>query len=340
MTNESIRAGLLGLGAMGVRHARVLGGLEGIEFVGAADPLGNPADCPRGVPLLPSLDALLELDIQMCVVAIPTEEHEKAGLRLADAGVATLIEKPLAVTWDEGLNLVNAFEAAGVVAATGLVERFNPALMNLKHRLGEGELGEIYQIATSRQGPLPDNVPSVGVVKDLATHDLDLTQWVVESEYQTLSAHTGSRSGRDREDFVAAVGRLDCGVIVNHLVNWMTPQKERRVVVNGERGVLAADLLTADLALYAHGYATMWDELATFRGAREGEIKRYALEKHEPLWMELCAFRDAVLGLPSEIASLSEGLNAIKLTDALLHSANTRTTVEVSGQEPAGECRQ
>ena len=70
-------------------------------------------------------------------------------------------------------------------------------------------------------------------------------------------------------------------------------------MVYGERGVLAADLLTADLVLYAHGPATMWDELAMFRGTTEGEIKRYALEKHEPLWAELCAFRDAVLGLPS-----------------------------------------
>ncbi|WP_419850611.1 Gfo/Idh/MocA family protein [Candidatus Poriferisocius sp.] len=330
MTASPLRAGLLGLGAMGARHARVLGSLEGVELVGAADPFGNPRDCPRGVPLLPSLEALLELGIQMCIVAVPTEEHEKAGLRLADAGVPTLIEKPLAVNCAEGSNLVDAFEAAGVVAATGFVERFNPALMNLKQRLGEGEIGDVFQIATSRQGPLPDNVPNVGVVRDLASHDVDLTQWVMESDYQTVSAHTGARPGHGREDFVAAVGRLRNGVIVNHLVNWMTPQKERRVVVNGERGVLAADLLTADLALYAHGHATMWDELATFRGTTEGEIKRYALEKHEPLWAELCAFRDAVLGVPTEIASLAEGLKAIKLTDALLHAADTRSTVNLS----------
>ena len=118
-------------------------------------------------------------------------------------------------------------------------------------------------------------------------------------------------------------------MIVNHMVNWMTPQKRRRVMVYGERGVLAADLLTADLVLYAHGPATMWDELAMFRGTTEGEIKRYALEKHEPLWAELCAFRDAVLGLPSPIASLSDGLNAIMLTDALLHAAATRSAVDV-----------
>lgn len=329
MIAAPIRAGLLGLGAMGARHARVLGSLEDVELVGAADPLGNPRDCPRGVPLLPSLEALLELDIQMCVVAVPTEEHEKAGLRLAEAGVPTLIEKPLALNCAEGLNLVDAFQAAGVVAATGFVERFNPALMDLRQRLRDGEIGDVYQIATSRQGPLPDKVPSVGVVRDLATHDVDLTQWVMESDYRTVSAHTGARSGQGREDFVAAVGRLENGVIVSHLVNWMTPQKERRVVVNGERGVLAADLLTADLALYAHGRATMWDELATFRGTTGGEIKRYALEKHEPLWAELCAFRDAVLGLPSGIASLSEGLKAIKLTDALLHAADTRSTVNL-----------
>lgn len=336
MSQGRLRAGLLGLGAMGARHARVLGNLDGVDFVAVADPLGDPRNCPRGVPLLASLDALLEYGIEMCVVAIPAEEHEQAGLCLAEAGVATLIEKPLAVSSDEGANLVRAFDDAGVVAATGLVERFNPALMSLKQRIGEGELGEVYQITTSRQGPLPDKVPNVGVVKDLATHDVDLTQWIMESGYATLSAYTGSRSGRDREDFVAAVANLDNGVIVNHVVNWMTPEKQRRVVVNGERGVLAADLLTADLALYAHGQATMWDELAMFRGTTEGEIKRYALEKHEPLWAELCAFRDAVLGLASPIASLADGLNAITLTDALLHAAATRTTVGLKQWASAG----
>lgn len=322
---------------MGVRHARVMGAMDGIEFIGAADLLSGPREGARGVPLFASLDELLGQGIEMCVVAVPTDEHEKAGLRLADAGVATLMEKPLAADSREGLNLVRAFADAGVVAGTGFVERFNPALVNMKKRLADGELGQLHQITTSRQGPLPNRVPNVGVVKDLASHDVDLTQWVMEAEYEVVSAQTGARSAGRREDFVAIVGRLDSGVIVNHLVNWMTPQKERRVIVSGDRGIMVADLLTADLVFHAHGQATMWDELAMFRGATEGEVTRYALEKQEPLWSQLGAFRDAVSGRPSKMASLQDGLRAILLTDAVLHAAATDSTVNMADWQMAVE---
>ncbi|MCK2124995.1 hypothetical protein MJ643_31035, partial [Pseudomonas sp. PNPG3] len=85
-----------------------------------------------------------------------------------------------------------------------------------------GQLGEIYQIATRRQGGFPARIADVGVVKDLATHDLDLTAWVAQSPYASVGATSARRSGREDEDMVSIAGRLADGTITNHIVNWLS----------------------------------------------------------------------------------------------------------------------
>ena len=166
----------------------------------------------------------------------------------------------------------------------------------MRKRLANGELGQLYQISTRRQGPFPARISDVGVVLDLATHDIDLTSWVAKQHYANLSARTAHRSGLEHEDLVAAVGTLTDGTVVNHLVNWLSPLKERVTVVTGERGTLVADTIAADLTFFSNGLAPVsWDALASFRGVVQGDVIRYALAKREPLQVELEAFRDAVL---------------------------------------------
>ena len=148
----------------------------------------------------------------------------------------TLIEKPLATDTVSSARLVEAFESAGLVNAVGHIERCNPALRSLRERLANGELGEVYQVATRRQGPFPNRIADVGVVKDLATHDIDLTRWVIQSPYATVSAQTSHRSGREHEDLISVTARMADETVVSHLVNWLSPMKERLTVVTGDRG--------------------------------------------------------------------------------------------------------
>ena len=248
-----LRAGLVGLGAMGRNHARVLRSLDGVELVGVVDPLPGPDHDAHGAPVFDDLEPLLAAGLDYVVVACPTGLHEEVGLQLAEAGVGVLIEKPLAHTPEAARRLVDAFESRGLVAGVGHIERFNPALQSLRARLTAGELGQLYQVVTRRQGPFPARIADVGVIKDLATHDIDLTAWVTGEDYVSVSARTSRRSGREHEDMVVVVGELDGGTIVNHLVNWMSPLKERSTVVTGERGCFVADTLRADLTFYANG---------------------------------------------------------------------------------------
>ncbi|GAA4096343.1 Gfo/Idh/MocA family protein [Nonomuraea soli] len=325
---RTLRAGLIGLGAMGRNHARVLSALPGVEFAGVADPLGDPLRAAHGTPVVRDLPSLLSLGLDYAVVACPTALHEEVGLELARSGVAALIEKPLAHSVEAATRLVDAFEEADVVAAVGHIERFNPALQNLRPRLAE--LGEIFQVATRRQGPFPHRIADVGVVKDLATHDIDLTVWVTGQDYRSVSACMTSKSGRPHEDMVAVVAQLDGGTMANHLVNWLSPFKERSVVVTGERGCFVANTLTADLTFYANGAAgNDWDALRAFPGVCEGDMVRYAIAKREPLLVEHEQFRDAVLGRPSKIVTLRQGLRTVQVSAAVLESAASGATTPV-----------
>jgi UDP-N-acetylglucosamine 3-dehydrogenase len=326
-----LRAGLIGLGMMGRHHARVLGELDGVELVAVADPGGDPHGVARGMDVLPDAPSLAAAGIDMAVVAVPTAWHEEVALALAEAGVHVLVEKPLAPDTASAERIAGAFEQRGLVGCVGHIERYNPALQELKRRLESGELGDVYQVVTRRQGPFPARIADVGVVKDLATHDIDLTAWVTGRRYRSVSARTAHRSGREHEDLVAAVGLLEGDVVANHLVNWLTPFKERVTVVTGDRGTFVADTLVADLTWHANGTVpTTWESVASFRGVSEGDVVRPAIPKREPLRVELEAFRDAVLGKEADVVTMAQGLRTVAVAEAILGAAADGRVADLS----------
>ncbi|WP_193105410.1 Gfo/Idh/MocA family protein [Brachybacterium sp. FME24] len=334
---KNLRAGLIGLGMMGRHHARNLQALEGVDLVAVADAYGDPHGAAVGLEVLPDVEALIAAGIDYAVVAVPTQFHRDVALSLAQAGVHTLVEKPLAFDIDEAVEIAGAFEKAGLVGAVGYIERYNPALQEMRKRIADGQLGEIYQIVTRRQGAFPARIADVGVVKDLATHDLDLTAWVAQSPYASVAAASTRRSGREDEDMVSIAGRLADETITNHLVNWLTPFKERVTVVTGEKGALVGDTINADLTFHANGEATtnLWESMASFRGVSEGDSITYALQRKEPLLTEHEAFRDAVNGDSSNIVTMREGLHTVRAVEAVLASARDGQVVSLDG--PAGE---
>lgn len=160
------------------------------------------------------------------------------------------------------------------------------------------------------------------MVLDLATHDIDLTAWVTQSPFASVSAQSAHKSGRQYEDLIAVTGKLQDGTVTSHLVNWLSPMKERLTVVTGERGAFIADTLTADLSFHANGTVqTAWDDVAHFRGVSEGDMIRYAIAKPEPLKAEHEAFRDAILGKETDIVTLQQGLATVVVAEAVIQSA-------------------
>jgi len=315
---------------MGRNHARVLKTLENVTLVGIADTnslFGNMLD---GVPRVESVHELVSLDIDACVVATPTTLHKIIGMELADAGIHALIEKPLAGTTSDAEELTKAFSDKNLIGAVGHIERYNPAIQELKSRLDGGQLGEVYQIITQRQGPFPSRIGDVGVINDLASHDVDITRFISSSEYSFVMASTAFRSGRDHEDLVSTVGKLVNGVVVSHNVNWLSPLKERQVIVTGSKGAFLASTLTGDLTFYENSNALNdWEALVNFRGVSEGNVIRYAISKHEPLRNELTAFIDSTIsGDKRNIVSFASGLETVRTCEAILQSSKKQEIVK------------
>lgn len=323
---------------MGRHHGRVLDQLDGVDLIGAVDPTLHVEAAPPGLPIMRCLEELLAVGVDYCVVATPTETHAEVGLAVAAAGVHALIEKPLAPTGPAARRLAAAFADAGLVGAVGHVERYNPALRAARQRIDDGELGAVYQISTRRQGPFPGRVRDVGVIKDLATHDIDVTTWMTQQSYGTVAARATHRSGSEFEDMVAVVGTLSDRTVTNHVINWLSPFKERVTIMTGEKGTLIADTLTADLTFYANGSAPNdWAGLQPFRGMSEGDVIRYAIHKEEPLVLEHIALRDTILDTragtneQASIVPMADSVGTVEVAEAMIRSCILGETVDLGG---------
>jgi predicted dehydrogenase len=280
--------------------------------------------------LVKSVDELIKLGLDYCVIAAPTAFHEEIALKLIDSGIHILVEKPLAHSYESAVRIRDAAKAKNIFGGVGHIERYNSALQQARLRVQAGELGAIYQVATRRQGPFPARVADVGVVKDLATHDIDLTSWITGKKYLQVSAHSAFRSGRQHEDLITVSALLEDSIVVNHVVNWLSPLKERKTIITGEKGTYVADTLRADLTFYENGKIDIsQSEVARFRGVTQGDVHIFAFEKPEPLVVQHSNFRDAVLGKSHEIVSLDQGATTVRNADAILQSSKTLNAVKL-----------
>jgi UDP-N-acetylglucosamine 3-dehydrogenase len=330
MTN--LKVGLIGLGMMGKNHLRILASLEGVDLVGVADPLAKVgiASDIKGHEAFTEYRDLLDQGIDYCVIAAPTGFHREISVEALSRGVNCLIEKPVAVNFEEALEIQLAAESAKKLVGIGHIERYNSAIRQLKKRLLNGDLGAIYQISLRRQGPFPSRIADVGVVKDLATHDIDLAMWLSESQFTSVNAQTTHRSGREHEDLVSINGKLQNGVVVNLLVNWLSPLKERSLVVTGEKGAFVVDTLNSDLTFYENGnHEVSQDSFLHFKGVKQGNVTTFAFDKPEPLRVEHENFRDRLLGKESDIASLMEGTETVRVADAVIQSSKLGQSIRL-----------
>jgi predicted dehydrogenase len=192
----------------------------------------------------------------------------------------------------------------------------------MKNKLEDGVLGKVYQISTRRVGPYSGRIRDVGVVKDLASHDIDLVGFLSGASYEDLSSRTLKPLGNSYEDLLLAIGTLSDGSLVSHLVNWVSPTKERVTSVLGEKGMLVADTLSVDLYFYENGSKpTNWDGISMFKGTSEGATHKFELVKNEPLVNEHVAFQNAVIENSSKgLATLAEGLKVLKVAERIVQS--------------------
>lgn len=317
---------VVGLGTMGSYHLRVLAALPDVELVALVDPSRDRRDAAArwapGARAFASLEEALGVtQPDFACLSAPVADLPGLAAETIAAGVALLVEKPLALSVDEAVQVVRAAEAAGVPLTVGHVERFNPAVVDLRRRLQAGAGGHIYQIHARRLSPFPARESMTGVALDLATHDLDVIRTLTGSEVTRVHAETARRPGSRVEDLVSASLRLDSGTAAVLETNWVTPTKVRALTVTGEEGMFVVDYLTQDLSFFENPRANIeWDTIAVMRGTGEGNMTRYAIERREPLRIEWESFLGALRdGSPPEVSGW-DGVAALSIARAIQRS--------------------
>ena len=336
-----IRAAVIGFGSIGQHHARIYHEMDGVELAAIADPSDTRRERAAHRFKVPTYLSHVELlaaeQLDVVSVTVPTMLHHPVALAAIERGVNLLVEKPIAATVEQADDMIRAAAARGVTLAVGHIERFNPAIVELKRRLDDDELGRIFQIQARRLSPFPSYVSDVGVVLDLATHELDIMRYLLGCEASQLVADVGRNVHATHEDMLSAILRFTNGVVGVLDINWLTPAKIRELRITGERGMYLVDYIHQDLHFYQNAEApSRWDTLALFRGVEEGDVVKLRVNKVEPLDRELRAFVKAASDHSQPVVTGEDGRRALILAQALLTSAREGRRLHVG---PDGQFR-
>ena len=324
---SDLAIGIIGLGRMGTYHLETWERIDGAHVVGVAEPNAEVARERIGRRPIAHFsdyrDLIKRRDVDAVCITAPSQQHARIAMEVIAAGKHLLVEKPIATTLEDGLRMAAAARGAGVKLMVGHVERFNPAVGKLAELIADGRIGQVFRVHATRVGPMPVRIQDAGVAIDLATHDLDIMQFVLGRDITRIYAEGAQCAHPTQEDMIACLLRFgDDGPMGVLDVNWLTPEKRREITVIGELGMLSASYLTQDVWFTESPSApTGWDELARIRGDAEGAALRFALRRVEPLKAELEAFADCVRDDTPEPISAYDGCRALIAALAVRDSA-------------------
>lgn len=329
-----IRAAVIGAGAIGRHHARVYHELDHVRLVAVADPdesrRAAMANRYQATPYADHEALLRHEPVDVVSIAVPSIAHRDVALAAIECGVHVLVEKPIAATVEQGQDILDRARASGVTLTVGHVERYNPAVTELRRRLAQGDLGRPFQIHSRRLSPFPHYVRDVGVVIDLATHELDIMRFLMAQPIERVYAESSRNVHERYEDSLSGILRFAGGALGVLDINWITPTKIRELRITGERGMFVVDYLNQDLTFYENGGApSTWDTMALFKGIEEGNVLKIRVPKIEPLKAELQAFLDAVANGTPPLVSGADGLWALALAELILASAQAGQPMQV-----------
>jgi predicted dehydrogenase len=303
-----LRVGVVGVGVMGSNHARVFADLPGVKLVGIADPDRRQRDFVSealGCAAFGRVEALLAAGVEAVTIAAPTHLHRELALDCIEHGAHVLVEKPIAPSVEDGRTIIAAARRAGVTLMVGHVERFNPTVAAIKEAIRDED---ILSIAITRVGPFPPRMSNVGVVIDLAVHDIDLIRWFTESEIAEVQPQLSSAVAV-REDIALLQFRTRSGVLAHINTNWLTPFKARNVTIATRNKYIMGDLLTRQVT-----------ECFGFQEDGSYSMRHLSVGHAEPLRAELQAFIRAIRNGKEPAVTGEEGVASLEIAIRCLDS--------------------
>ncbi len=305
---------------MGENHVRVYHKMEEANLMGVSDvserALKKIEKKYDAKGYTDYCELLANPEIEVVSVCVPTTFHHDVVMEAIRHKKHVLVEKPIAFTLTEAEEMIAAAKEAGVILATGHVERFNPAVQKAKELIDDGVIGDIVSAFAKRVGPLPPRIKDVGVSIDLAIHDLDIMNYLFEEEitqvYGTMNSSFDDSEFEDHAEIMVSFDNESTGIIE---VNWLTPYKRRELELTGTAGIISVDYIQQSIEVFG-------------KFAQDIEIVH-----EEPLKGELKSFLNSVVEEKEPVITGEDGLKALKMVIAANKSSKEHRPISLDELE-------
>jgi predicted dehydrogenase len=319
-----IRIAVIGFGYWGPNFVRVLRSLPDCDVMGIVDPraeaLQAASSMHPGVGLFPTIESVLEAGVDAVVVTTPASTHFEIAGRFLDAGIDVLVEKPLALSVEDGLALAEKAEAKRRVLMVGHLLEYHPGLVQFRDMVRGGELGDILYLYTTRVN-LGKVRAAESVLWDLAPHDISTIHFLTDAVPVHVSAQGGTYLRPGLPDVVFSTITFEGGVVANVHVSWLDPHKVRRVTVVGDRRMAVFDDMepVEKIRIIDKGIDTT-EHYESFQDAiteRVGDIRIPPVRTGEPLKVEAQHFLECVRDRKTPRTDAANGIRVLAALEAM-----------------------
>ncbi len=309
-----VKIAVVGTGGWGKNHVRALSEAGNLAAVCDVDAARAKEFAARyQVKGYSSVDEMLKRErLDGVNICTPASTHLAVASKTLQAGVNTFVEKPMTSTLKEGEELIKVAESSGKILTVGFIERFNPAITELKKIIDEGSLGRPILFEYRRENRRGENITDVGVVKDASVHDIDTARWLFGEEPRTVYARVGNVMGKN-EDFATILLGFSGERTAFITTNWVTPMRIRQLSAVFTGGVATVDFITQEMQIH--------EESGTI-------VPTHTVQ--EPLTLELKEFVSAIEQKRKALVTGRDGLNVIRIAEAALASSKSGSAIYLS----------
>ncbi len=314
---KKLKTAVIGVGNIGQHHARIFSSLKQSNLVAVAD--SNEA---KGKEIAKKFccnfyadyGKMLEKEKPDVVsICVPTGLHKTVAMLVASKSINFLVEKPISDSIESAKAIIEAAEKNSVKMTVGHLERFNPAVAELKSLIDAGKLGEVISINAKRVGLLAPQIVDTNIIVDVAIHDIDVFNYLL-SRKPDKSWHLIGRALASHTDDYAEI-LLKYGKINGFIqVNWVTPIKIRRLAVTGTKGYAELDYINQELVVFETNYQKSFNDFGDYvLKFGQPTQRKIEIEKKEPLLLELESFLDCIIAGKEPKVSAKDALLALDI---------------------------